>query len=98
MSHWRLVVRELNERGPLHWAQIMSGPQHGLNAAAELGFVQRPGCATGVWSITELGRQWCEGRVQVVTTWPGRPGRKHMLAATWLHALPKPGQIQLGRQ
>jgi len=98
MSHWRLVVRELNERGPLHWAQVMSGTQRGLNDAANLGFVTRPGGPAKPWRITELGRQWCENRVAVVIKWPGRPGRKAMLVATWLYALPRAGEIQLGNQ
>lgn len=98
MSHWRLVVRELYERGPLRWGQVMSGTQQGLNDAAKLGLVTRPGSPVNPWRITELGRQWCEHRVDVVISWPGRPGRKRMLAATWLHALPKPGEIRLGQQ
>lgn len=48
------------------------------------------------WTLTPKGRDWCEGRVQLVETPRKGSGRgKRRMVATWLQALPRAGEIRL---
>lgn len=48
------------------------------------------------WVLTPLGRDWCEGRVAIVGVQINRLGGPVLRpVATWLKALPRPGEIKL---
>ena len=82
MSAWRLVVRELYERGPLASRQFVGVPDahSALRRARQLGLVESPGRggARGYkpWAITELGRAYCEGRAVLETLFVPHPGTR----------------------
>lgn len=91
MSAWRLAVRALYELGPSTSAQV---ELHigGVNAwtalrdAQALGLVVSPGRGRlGLWSLSPLGVDWCEGRVIQIEVRPG--GRRWV--STWLSSLPR---------
>ena len=91
MSAWRLAVRALYELGPSTSAQVelrIGGVNAwaALRAAQALGLVVSPGRRRlGLWSLTPLGVDWCEGRVAQIEVRPG--GRRWV--STWLSSLPR---------
>lgn len=97
MSSWRIVTRALYELGaPATAAQVelqangMAGVSGALQEAADKGLMHRPGSghAPGngapLWALTDLGRQWAEGRVRDVrgalpeerARWNNRGGKR----------------------
>ena len=82
----------------------------GLARAKELGLMvcttnSRGSTCRGRWKLTPRGIDWCEGRIELVCprTGPsGQAGRKAgsgmRPVATWLKALPRAGEIQLGHE
>ena len=109
MSVWRLCVRELYARGPLPVAalQLAEEPKminRGLRIAEQLGLVDHLETSRtaggGLWGVNDLGRDWCEGRVELGGRVPDvrvalRGRGKVRPRATWLRALPRPGQVQM---
>ena len=80
---------------------------HGLRRAEQLGLVDHiergRAAGGGRWAVTEVGRDWCEGRVEIGGRAPEarieRRGRgKIRPRATWLRALPRPGQVRMVAQ
>lgn len=92
MSGWKVLVRSLDDKGggPLPRAAFDSGTTAGryaLDVAKKRGLIRHVRRAYwSLWELTPLGREWCEGRKEVT---------KHGSAATWLHALPRAGEIRL---
>jgi hypothetical protein len=90
VSEWRLIVREVASsdkpvsltrfhpgsvaRAEEHFALIKRISNHARNHGAEVLYV-----------LTDLGREWIEGRIEERER---RPGGRYM-AATWLRALPQ---------
>ena len=82
----------------------------GLARAKELGLVENTvsgwgNAANGRWALTQRGIDWCEGRIELVCPKEGpseKVGRKvgsgMRPVATWLKALPRAGEIQLGHE
>lgn len=75
MSAWRLVVRELYERGPLRGTEVRSlfkseeltGPYTALQTAARMGLVRSPGRGTNQpYTLTDAGRAMVENRLAAV--------------------------------
>ena len=102
MSAWRLVVRELYERGPLTAAQIMTDAVggSGLARARQLGLVsQCPGRGGNFpdepCHLTAEGIAYMEGRMVCITRFVPHPGTKKrgkgstaVVRPTWLASLP----------
>jgi hypothetical protein len=92
MSAWRIVVRSLYEMGPATsgMVELHTGGTNAwiaLRDARVIGLVSSPEKkdGTGLWSLTPIGVDWCEGRVTSVSLRPG--GRRWV--STWLSALPR---------
>jgi hypothetical protein len=102
MSGWRLVTRELyNASKPMLRADFAENKVGGevetsLRYAKALGLVEsrRPGLRN-VWSITDKGRDWCEGRISIQHIKPRSQGGKWTACATWLAALPGRNEVRL---
>lgn len=107
MSAWRILVRRLYDLGggPLprpafdntgdelgeQWkAQLVPAIRHGLIQSGKHKYGWR-------WTLTQRGRDWCEGRYEVVERLDNRrKGRgPQQIKATWLVALPRAGEIRL---
>lgn len=106
MSAWRILVRNLHAQGggplPMRAFDPVLGqtPDEQMQSAKRLGLVEsRRVKFTWLWTLTERGRAWCEGRLEIVETvnrGRGVGGRgKLALKATWLQAMPRAGEIQL---
>ena len=107
MSAWRILVRRLYDQGggPLrrcdidpHGSELGEAPKEQLDAARRDGLVEATRVkVTWTWTLTQRGRDWCEGRVEVVEARREhqRGRRPKQLRATWLAALPKAGEIRL---
>jgi hypothetical protein len=97
MSAWRLAVRTLYEIGPSTSLRVdvYAGGvdvKNALTQAAKLGLVHSPGRnGSGVWSLTQLGVDWCEGRAVelLAPRTRGSVGQRMRFAATWLSSLPR---------
>lgn len=104
MSGWRILVKQLHEigGGPARRVEfdtlptLIAGTQ-ALTRAKQLGLIESH--IRGYrwkWTLTDLGRDWCEGRVDIVGVQISRIGGPVLRpVATWLKALPKPGEIKL---
>lgn len=100
MSAWRLAVRALHDLGRPATAVALGaatglgtrGAGVSMKRAAELGLVRRPGrgCANGsrLWTLTQLGTDWCEGRVDLAVPRGLRAGPV-IWRATWVSSLPR---------
>jgi hypothetical protein len=113
MSGWKIVTKALHAAGggPLPATKFdpcdmpRTSFLSALANAVTYGFVAsdqgqrgRNRSVAGLFSLTPLGRDWCEGMVQV--TYIGisyRMGKRApmSIAATWLKALPRRGEINL---
>lgn len=80
MSAWRLVVKEIHQRGPIRGT---AGQSPSLRSARLNGLIEHN--ADGEWCLTPLGLDVAENRVKPVQLRPG--GRRFV--ATWLRALPR---------
>ncbi len=80
MSAWRALVDEIHRHGPIHGTRIIRAE---VFAARRLGLIGYD--AEQRWTLTELGLDFCEGRVVQLEERPG--GRRFV--ATWLRALPR---------
>lgn len=93
MAAWRLVVRALYELGPATSCAVSLHAGGGFNehralyVALTYGLVHSPGrnAQIPLWCLTQLGVDWCEGRVTQIEVRPG--GRRWV--STWLSALPR---------
>ena len=71
-------------------AEFMTATKAGIHDAQRLGVIVRDehhaahGGAAAVWTLTELGRDWCTGRAARTRVGSGA----YYWAATWLRALP----------
>lgn len=104
MSGWMVIVRDLYDAGggPLqreqfdrHYAGGLTG--YAFTRAKDLGMMEshQKGYKWW-WALTQLGRDWCEGRVEVEGAVYGPGGKREgTTKATWLMALPKPGEVVL---
>ena len=107
MSAWRIITKNLYAAGggPVH-ANAFDMPDlsretfwGGIYRAKELGMIENTvsswgNAARGRWSLTQKGRDWCDGRLG-----DEYRHRKLCIVATWLKALPRAGEIQLqGKQ
>lgn len=102
MSGWKLVTRELHEAGrPMQRQEFShaadgSDPYKGLRDAKALGMVRAVKRKyQWLWEITEQGREWAEGRLEVVYLKPMKQGGKRTPAATWLAQLPKTNEVRI---
>jgi hypothetical protein len=104
MSAWRALVRNLYEIGggpaprrAFDNLPTLSAARGGLNCARDFGLIKaRLQTCDWVWTLTDLGRDWCEGRVAIVGVMNKPRGRPVLRpVATWLKALPRPGEIKL---
>ena len=106
MSAWRVLVRNLYAQGggplPMQAFDPILGqrPDMQMQSAKRLGLVEsRRVKFTWTWTLTQRGRDWCEGRVEVVETvnrGRGIGGRGKLKGqATWLQAMPRPGEVRL---
>lgn len=91
MSGWKLIVRSLHDKGggPLPRAAFEDGStgSYALEKAKAHGLIRYVRRAYwSLWELTPLGFDWCAGRVEITKRGP---------VSTWLHALPKPGEIRL---
>lgn len=121
MSTWRYLARSLYAIGGTGTlAQFGSGGSAAEGAAlhsmrqmglVETNGVRGPAC---VYTLTPLGRDWCEGRVQEYRGYlpcerplarrahlrgekiEAAPTKRLRFVATWLAALPRPGEVKLG--
>jgi hypothetical protein len=99
MAAWQLAIRAIHDNGPMSAANLdflLSGRSGSaaLRDAYYRGMVKSPGRGlreAGLWSLTQRGLDFCEGRLQVAPApWGGGPGRPRMrFVATWLSALPR---------
>lgn len=120
MSTWRILARSLYAIGgsgtmaqfgdggsAAEGAALYSMRQMGL---VETNGVRGPAC---VYTLTPLGRDWCEGRVQEYRGHlpcerelarralrrgdkiNATPTKRLRFVATWLAALPRPGEVRL---
>jgi len=91
VSAWRLAARDLYENGGSGtWSDV---PDYkALRALVRLGLATNTGTnrsgkgSPDVWTLTQLGRDYCEGRIAVETA---RGFKRHKVQATWLASLPK---------
>ena len=97
MSVWRLMIRELADLGGVAIGQQLACPHWGREEAAKLGLVTSAGtCRRRVYSLTPLGWDVVSGRVMREAVGNGGRGQgKSRWRATWLAALPRPGQVQV---
>lgn len=106
MSAWKILVRNLYDQGGGPLPMRAFDPHLGLHPDLHMQTAKRLGLVESrrvkfvwFWTLTERGRDWCEGRLEIVETvnrGRGIGGRgKLKLQATWLHALPQPGEIRL---
>lgn len=124
MSTWRYLARSLYAIGGAGTlAQFGDGgsvaEDRAMRAMRQMGLVETngkrgPAC---VYTLTPLGRDWCEGRVQECRGYLpcerstarrllnrrqraaevlGAPTKRIRFVATWLAALPRPGEVKLG--
>lgn len=94
MSGWKIATRELYAAGkPLRADQFTlnataSDPARALHDARMLGLVEsRRHHYTWAWHLTERGRDWCEGRVEVKYLKPMGQGGKRTVCPTWIAPL-----------
>ncbi len=106
MSQWKLATRMLYEAGggPMPALRFLEDlPPWALRHAADHGMVQCDGRkARAVWSLTPAGWDFAQNRTAMAVDpfhMPYRSGRPAgtgaRLVATWLSALPRPGQVSL---
>jgi hypothetical protein len=101
VSGWRLAVKTLYGLGgrattPQIETRLptMSSLHRGLWVALNLGLVEHGEWRNRdpiPWTLTELGRHWCEGRVveRQAARRAGQRGESMRFVATWLMALPR---------
>lgn len=106
MSGWKIRVRKLYEMGGGPLPRSAFDPMDTSLGTKENG-AMAPAVAHGLavaqrrkfqwlWTLTPKGRDWCEGRVTIVEKRHTGKGRgQHQMVATWLHALPRAGEIRL---
>ena len=109
MSAWRLVVRELYERGPLRFEQFLTcaDSYRTINHAQKLGLVTRIGrhgkSPAQKYRLTPLGEAFAAGRVACVIRTFGQAGTNggrmagttQTFRPTWVSSLPMPNTIRL---
>lgn len=107
MSAWKLIVRELYERGPITTAQVQStqpGVFAAVDRATRLGLVAKSSeRVNATLSLTAAGLEYATGRATVAPTlvpkppgWSGRmPGTVERVVPTWIAALPPPNAVRL---
>jgi hypothetical protein len=112
MSAWRIITKALYAAGggPVHTSAFdnaelsYDGFWHGIERAGNLGMIVNTVSGWGVaergrWALTDMGRDWCEGRIAVCCPlWDRGRTKAQRPVATWLKALPRAGEIQLGNQ
>jgi hypothetical protein len=87
MSAWKLIAQELHQAGrPLRWEEMAGYSRQDMQRARYMGVAE---CVGGTgryrWQLTQLGRDWCEGRAVPEYRRPGG----YFWTATWLRALPQ---------
>lgn len=94
MSAWKIVTRELYAAGrpmradefPQNWAA--SDPARALHQARILGLVEvKRHHYTWAWHLTQHGRDWCAGLVEIRYLKPMNRGGRRRIGATWLAPL-----------
>lgn len=105
MSGWRIAIRTLHQLGGTARTDRVAGLTRLVDAgraladARELGLVtgdgrRGPGVAA-TWTLTPLGRDFCEGRVAQAPASRLRQ-RGRIFVATWLASLPRGIRLQEG--
>lgn len=102
MTAWRIITQAVHaaggsattERLQRYVETDMRTTSIWLGIAARRGMVyptRVPGAGNGrLWCLTQLGRDWCEGRITEIETKPG--GRRWV--STWLASLPRGIRLQ----
>lgn len=87
MSNWKLIARELHAAGrPMRWEEMGGFSRQDMQRARLMGVVQCVGYPGHYrWALTQVGRDWCEGRAVQQYSRPGG----YQWVATWLRALPQ---------
>ena len=99
MSAWRLTLRTLAQLGGRATTDqiadvTIDSPRSALRQLSRLGMVEHDPAPKGtpvLWRITERGRLWCEGRIDIVPMTERKTGGRAAMrfAATWLMSLPQ---------
>ena len=99
MSAWRALVRSLHATGkPAAFREEFDHTYYykafavAAKRAVALGFMAR--AESGRWVLTNKGRDWIEGRCEVVQHGKGKGPGPCVVRSTWLASLPKPEQIK----
>ena len=99
MSAWRALVRSLHATGkPAAFREEFDHTYYykafavAAKRAVHLGLMAR--AESGRWVLTVKGRDWVEGRCEVVTTGGLKGPGPSIVRSTWLASLPKPEQIK----
>lgn len=108
MSAWRIVVREVYEAGGSMPTRDSTAWTVSVNAAfskaAYLGLLRSPGRGGNGkdprgWTLTPLGRDYCEGRVvHIPNVRRKNPTDSNYIIwfqATWLASLPRGNEVRL---
>lgn len=105
MSAWKIATRRLYDMGggPLHSPRFVGelNPEAACHAKAHGMMLNAGHGPRALWTLTQLGRDWCEGRIVVAIIerqtgrkgWP--KGARLKARATWLMSLPRAGEIRL---
>lgn len=95
MSAWKLIVKRLHAHGGEgkrhQFDRADPNAARGILEAKRLGLVKSNGLGGRgtAWTLTELGRAYCEGRAEA-RSGPYTNGRpKVVIALTWLASLPQ---------
>ena len=95
MSGWKLLTRSLYDKGggPLPRAAFETHEcgNYALERAKAYGLIQfKRRAYFAEWELTQLGRDWCEGRATIHVRRKGwQVVKKPERCATWLAALPR---------
>lgn len=105
MSLWRIFMREIAESEEGWLPTPYARSETNFDSAVRMGFLRAEHPGQGgrrpiKWHLTQRGRDYLEGRVDIAITQTiradGVPWRGKMVpAATWLQALPRANEIRL---
>lgn len=82
---WRTIPADLKRAGKPQTLRELGVSKDDANTAERLGLVIRTEGRPMRLVLTEIGADYCAGRVAVRHLWPC----KYVVAATWLRALPQ---------